>query len=259
MLGETKTLQGTVIMKCLTKLYVCFRMAIACVFVVLFCNLQQLHGGSFQNLDFESAVIEIGTPTFSQLPASTALPSWTVSNNYYGSKITYNMLSVICACISVYDVSGEMGKPLEGDYSVGLKNGFSGLMDEQDNPIFCDVYISQVGDVPSNAKSLMFQSDMTNSLSEMQVSLNGTAIPFSLYSTGSIINTWGPVKTYILDISAFTGVTNVELKFSTSGEVNLDAIQFSTIVVPEPGTLAMLAVGLFGLLAYAWRSARVSR
>jgi hypothetical protein len=35
--------------------------------------------------------------------------------------------------------------------------------------------------------------------------------------------------------------------------VALDAASVSVVGVPEPGTLALLATGLFGLLAYAWR------
>jgi hypothetical protein len=42
---------------------------------------------------------------------------------------------------------------------------------------------------------------------------------------------------------------------SSSGNVNffIDNVQFSSSSIPEPGTFTLLAVGLTGLMAYAWR------
>ena len=86
-----------------------------------------------------------------------------------------------------------------------------------------------------------------------------------LYSVGGTVNSgymFGPVETWIGDISAFTGSANVELQFEklvhndpsdNSGYVNLDAITFSPIVVPEPSSLVLLAVVLLPLAGYCWR------
>ena len=42
--------------------------------------------------------------------------------------------------------------------------------------------------------------------------------------------------------------------FSTpGGSHTADPCSFTTAAVPEPWTIALLACGLFGLLAYAWR------
>jgi hypothetical protein len=45
------------------------------------------------------------------------------------------------------------------------------------------------------------------------------------------------------------------VQFEQAGSINLvcDNMRMSSAVVPEPGTLALLATGLIGLLAYAWR------
>jgi hypothetical protein len=41
-----------------------------------------------------------------------------------------------------------------------------------------------------------------------------------------------------------------------TGDMRIASLTFSTTDVPEPGTLTLLAVGLVGLLAYAWRKRR---
>ena len=97
----------------------------------------------------------------------------------------------------------------------------------------------------------MFETDMTACLDRFVVSLNGTVIPMRPYSEGVAVNSaWGPIETFIGDISAFTNQQDVELRFTVlanpydSGIVDLDAIQFSSIVVPEPSSLVLLAVGI---------------
>jgi hypothetical protein len=81
--------------------------------------------------------------------------------------------------------------------------------------------------------------------------LNGTVIPTSVYSVGDTVNPGaGPVDTYIGDIRAFAGQHSVELRFeSNSGWNTLDGIRFSTTVVPEPSTLALLTIAALVALA----------
>ena len=73
---------------------------------------------------------------------------------------------------------------------------------------------------------------------------------------------FGPVETLAGNISAFAGSTNVELQFEELANdpsnpfqpyVNLDAITFSTTIVPEPSSLVLLAVGILSLAGYCWR------
>jgi hypothetical protein len=110
----------------------------------------------------------------------------------------------------------------------------------------------------------MFESDMTTYIDELRVSIDGAAIPFRLYSVGGTKNlALGPVNTYACDISAFAGESNVTLTFEKlihdptnpidTGIVDLDAIQFSSIVVPEPSSLLLLAIAFVSVAAYWWR------
>ena len=71
---------------------------------------------------------------------------------------------------------------------------------------------------------------------------------------------FGPIETYFANISTFAGEDDVVLKFDAApgSETDLDAIQFSTIV-PEPSSLALLAIGILSLGGYVWRRARVDR
>jgi hypothetical protein len=211
----------------------------------------------FQNLDFESAVI--GTPVGPLVPASQALPYWT-SGNYNPGYVLYDTMSAGSVAVSLHDYSSTFILPLQGQYSVMLQNGLGGPTGSPE-----DAWISQAGDVPSNAHSLMFSTDYIQG-ANLVVSLNGGPIPMSLYSVGPVINAAnGPVETYIGDISAFAGQQDVTLRFETVpilypsfGEADLDAIQFSTIVVPEPSALILVGAGLLSLAGYFWKRRAVA-
>jgi hypothetical protein len=114
----------------------------------------------------------------------------------------------------------------------------------------------------------MFTSDYHSYGSTLQVTMNGTPIPMSVYSVGPVLYPrFGPVKTYIGDISAFSGKQGVTLRFEAipwpddpyGCTADLDAIQFSSIVVPEPSTLVLLAIGLITASASIFRRRHVLR
>jgi hypothetical protein len=208
---------------------------------------------SFRNLGFESAVIDY--PPYFQQPASDALPYWN-NDNWRPGYVGYDTKALDSACISVHDSLSNYIKPLAGNYSVVLQDG-SG--DGGGGPV-TSAYISQSGDIRATTRSLMFKCDITEYISELQVSLNGTVVPFELYSVGTTVNPgYGPVNTYACDISAFAGDTDVTLKFEklvhdplnpgSHGIVDLDGIQFSSTVVPEPSTLALLTIAAVVALA----------
>jgi hypothetical protein len=220
------------------------------------CEVGNLYGEPFQNLGFESATIT-SPGTVGSRPTSDALPYWTTS---LGDQVAYDWTAMDSAAISVHDGLNYWGvwndpNPLQGQYSISLQDG---LEDDPRTPV--GTWISQTGDIPSTARSLRFLSDTSTYIDELQVSINGAVIPFALYSTGNTVNpAWGSVNTYVCDISAFSGATNATLEFeklvrdpanpAMHGIVDLDAIRFSSIVVPEPTTLALLTIAALVALA----------
>jgi hypothetical protein len=197
----------------------------------------------FSNLDFESAVI--GTPVAHELPTSQALPHWTVQPAN-GGMVGYDSMALDGADVSLQDGLTPYGAfprvmyPLSGSYSVLLQSGQDGFGHPTTS------WISQSGDVPSDANSILFIGDN----GAPTLSLNGTVIPTSVYSVGQTVNSLnGPVDTYIGDIRAFSGQQNVLLKFESAGYNTLDDIQFSSTVVPEPSTLALLTIAALVALA----------
>jgi hypothetical protein len=227
----------------LMKWVPCCPAVITFAVAVVLCSSESAMGAPFQNLDFESAVI--GKPTGDVLPASQAMPGWT-SNGFFAvggvPDLFYDTISTGGTIVSLEDGLDPYFHfhPIQGSYSALLQSG-----DPRYEPV---AWISQTGDVPSNANSLMFSTDSAWA-SSLAASLNGTVIPMSLYSVGPVIDSnLGPVETFIGDTRQFTGQGNVELRFTGSG--GLDAIQFSSLIVPEPSMLVLLSIGILSLAAY---------
>jgi hypothetical protein len=234
-------------MKLFPKNAACFKVQTLCAAIVV-CGISvDARAAPFQNLDFESAVV--GTLVNGwELPASQALPFWN-NNNWDPGYVGYGTIALDSVCVSIHDGrSGLLGdfNPIQRNYTALLQGGFNPANSGQ----FSLAYISQVGDVPTTANSLLFSSDKGGD--DITVSLNGTAIPMSLYSVGLIVNpNFGPVVTYIGDIRAFTGQQNVTLQFTGGGD--LDNIRFSSTLAPEPSTFFLLFVALLSLAGYYWQ------
>jgi hypothetical protein len=197
-------------------------------------ELQSQAQADFQNLNFEETTIpQNHAPGF--VSATDAFPGWSV---YYGkdvqSEVLYGQMSFGFGSVSLVGTNGP-GYTLEGEFSAFL-NGAGG---------YPEVSISQTGLVPVFAESLLFKA--VSGRGPLVVLLDGQSLPFYSISTEDHL--------YGADISAFAG-QSVELKFSALQNLpalnfwSLDAIQFSTQVIPEPGTLAL---SVFGSLILFWR------
>ena len=125
--------------------------------------------------------------------------------------------------------------PLLGNYSVFLQG--PSLFVPPGNPA-----IAQTGQIPQDAKSLVFVTGLSYAFN---TTFAGNAIP--------LVQIGATPKYVILsgDVSAFAGQTG-ELRFSGGGF--LDAIHFSSQVVPEPSVLGLSAFGVL-LLGRQWRKA----
>jgi hypothetical protein len=202
------------------------------------CGCALLFGSAFTNLDFESASITGAPPQSYELPTSQAMPGWT-TNNFDVACVGYDGLSTGATAVSLQDGLYAPGSlfvhPVQGSYSALLQY-------EMGYPGAQPAWISQTGDVPSYANSLLFETDANYGGENgwLTVSLNGTTLPMSLYAVGRVVDSsLGPVETFVGDVRAFTGQQNVALCFTGIGVV--DSIQFSSIVVPEPCSLVLLA------------------
>jgi PEP-CTERM motif len=193
------------------------------IFFAALLLCQSSHAQGFVDLNFESAT-------------NNTIPGWTA---YLGSiaqtVVPYNGLSLGGANVSIIDTNNTGGLlPLRGKYSVLLQGSSFGA------PTAASV--GQTGQIPINTLSLLFFQSLT--VYGLQVTFNGQAIP--LFQTGATTN-------YAImggDISAFAGQTG-QLLFSALpnlGNALLDNIQFSSSPIPEPSSLALVALGcgLFG-------------
>jgi hypothetical protein len=88
----------------------------------------------------------------------------------------------------------------------------------------------------------------------------GTALTLSgTTGTAPGSNVWQPwTYTYTTGSTPPSGNLEIVLGVTGSGDVWVDnvALNVTTQSIPEPSTLALLAAGLAGLLAYAWRKRR---
>jgi hypothetical protein len=195
------------------------------------------------DLSFENAVItpDPSSPYYpNAVYASNAIPGWTATGFLGPTEILYNDVSLGDPSVSLLGNNGVYSA-LDGAFSIDLYGGSSG------SPTGAS--ISQTGLVPANAVSIQFIAQGEGSLGgALLVSLDGQNIPFFVISTRSKYTLYGG------NIPSGLAGNSEQLVFSTlpDGGNNyweVDDIQFSSSVVPEPGVAGLLGLGglLFGL------------
>ena len=133
----------------------------------------------------------------------------------------HNNVSLGGAVVAIYGPQWFPSEVLEGNYTVSLMPSIFGPP--------TTTAIGQTGRIPQSAASVTFYGTVAYTLT-----FAGQPIP---------LVTLGSTSTYTIfggDISAFANQTG-ELRFQGVGL--LDAIQFSTQSIPEPGVFALFALG----------------
>ena len=199
----------------------------------------------FANLGFESSeVTQTGLNYWSEssqpelIPLAISIAPWSINDS--GSVA---MVNVACLgspqCVSVQDGS-DFGAslPLEGRYSLLLQSG--------DISEVVVTSISQVGDIPSDARSLEFLFDRnyaTDSLDRgFSVLLAGKTL--NLVNMGSAGSATQLAANLPAGIAGTRAELRVHVKFVDNDELNavVDAFTFSSSTVPELATGALFAV-----------------
>jgi len=229
--------------------------SIRCV-VLFLAPIAALHASSFQNLNFESASVASApasyTPwdAYDPISAASALPFWTVEEDNTGCNAVWRQpVALDETSVALVGAKGtqsdpQSGTPIQGKYSVALSS--NPQTSGSGSPYFSFASIAQTGNVPVQAKSIVFLMEGAYGPAPL-VTLGGT--PINLIALSDNNN----VYTMAGDISEFAG-QNLELKFLCQGTGNrsvdfgesgfeLDNISFSTVAIPEPSSYAALIAG----------------
>ncbi len=202
--------------------------------LVLFTLLQTASGQGFVNLNFEQAGFYVPpTPVGGWgdfIDPALAFHGWTVGANPTGNTVTfYNDLSLGSPAVGLMGPNFPNApgySPLQGSYSVLLQYfGYAGGPPT----------LSQTGFVPANAESINFLVSAGTGAGAARVTLDGVDISLVPIAGGRLAG----------DVSSFAGRT-AQLTFSTpsnGGWLYFDDIRFSSLPVPEPISLRLLAVG----------------
>jgi hypothetical protein len=194
--------------------------------------------GTFQNLDFEQAnpVVVVGSPNYPYgVTAASALPDWTVTiGGVQQTEITENDPSLGSTWVSI--VTSGHGA-IDGNYSVLLQNGGTASA----------ASISQTAEIAASSESILFEAQGVGPLDLFVGTQN---VLFTQVGTGPNYTLYGA------NISQWSGQTE-QLTFSAPEAGgggygwHIDDISFSPSAVPEPGPVALTAIG--GLLFALYR------
>jgi hypothetical protein len=207
------------------------------IILTLFIGSTNCLSQGFINLNFESATIT-PDPASIYYPyavyATGAIPGWTAYiNGAQQTDIIYNNVSTGAAQVNLEGTNNIGNYPLiQGKYFILLQG---------DSNIFgLSAAIGQTGQIPITARSMTFLGEgALFGMSTLDITFGGQAVSFS--QTGSTAN----YIVYTADVSAYAGQTGQLLFTALPGDFGyLDNIQFSTTPVPEPGELALTALGL---------------
>jgi hypothetical protein len=202
---------------------------------------------NFTNLGFESANIPPSPSLY--LSISNALPGWSGSwGTTPATQVFYNDLSTGSVEIDLIGPNSEFFSNIviAGKYTVVLQAG-------EANGTSVSASIAQTGRVPVGSLSLQFAAN--TDLADFAVTFNGQNLPILQLTPGPNLY---QTQEYGCDVSPYAGQVGV-LQFSAEpnddpfASASLDSIIFSTLPVPEPGTVAMMGVGVGLLGLRGWR------
>ena len=232
---------------------------------LLFClsSHNVARSAAFANLDFDNVIfppvegwadyyeaLENGADVFPEPYPLEILPSWNVG----APQLNYQHVCLGTACVSV------VGSPYSRDFSVYLQSGTSTV--SGDLPLI-GAAISQVGEIPADAKSVRFDSSWISlpdigvpwtSYENLELFIDSVAIPLVPIQFYDNFSSGGRMGGRVLvgaDIEAFAGTT-VELKIATKApesylrelSASIDDISFSAERIPEPSSLMMTITAL---------------
>lgn len=189
-------------------------------------------GQSFWNLNFEAANVQ-GYHPGDSIPASLALPGWTVTSS--NTWIAYDALSLGGPVVSICDTNVYSGfQPLQGRFSAYLFGGYV--------PGYPGggATISQTGLVPANALSLDLW--VGTGYTPFNVTLGGSSIDMlPWYQSGNYTVFHGDISAVAGEVATLS-ITSLLPYGTPPGRLLLDNISFSPIAIPEPASLALLGL-----------------
>ena len=225
---------------CLNK--TCMKTKIILLIAILtIVNAARSRGQGFVDLNFEQANVA-GYAAGLSIPATLAFPGWQV---YYGStqeaQVYYDGLFNPGPSVSIEDTNMIFGDALiQGNYSALLYGGQASSST-----------LSQTAIVPYGTAGIQLEANEQSG--SFVVTINGQTIsmtPLQTYSNYTV---------YVGDISAWAGqdatlsITESPAGSTLRDSLLLDDITFTGYPIPEPSTLALIAMGAAAFGGFTWR------
>jgi hypothetical protein len=213
--------------------------------------------GAFQDLGFESAtLVPIPGDPYNRVQFDQAFPGWTgIVGGVQQSSALYNNYFLDSSGITIIDSNAPPYfnfHPTQGQFAAVLQAGWVLNVPGQ----LANTTLSQTGVIAPTYHSLLFEAAFAGS-GGFGVSVAGQPVPFiPLQSDGNY-------ELYGVDIRQWSG-QSVEVDFTAFAAnphigdiyVSLDAIQFSLLIIPEPGVCNLAFLGALLLVRRFAREGR---